>query len=460
MRTGRRLLPLTLAVIALVAMCWSMGAHAVGKDVITYKDIIMDGTNMHLPVKVADRSVAYPITKVLTRARVAGIARTVLSGPAGAAATIAGLVLLDYNSDSGTGSMSWNSTENNYYIGEKYNGSYQDALFDGSPTPDCEGAPSAILSCHLAEMERLNPTYNYSMTGGYTCVTPGTNNSCTKIQWNMETRNASTNAFVGNNTRDMNRLTTATQDSTVATDDQVADAFSSYDDLNGLKDMFAEQINNDILNQAAHSPISMSQESIDQINQAVRDGVYTGLDSFEEEMARWAREHGVQGVPKPSTVPEATQDEEGYSGGGTQVNPEQDDMASGGEECTAPPTCSGQQIQCMQVMQAWRARCPSQWTDEEVMAAFNFSDAEKGLEAGPNDGTFLADDLDDTAFIAGAACPTAPSFTVTVAGQSKTIDLDPIWEPACFMAEKFAPFVVAMAYFASALLLFREFGGA
>lgn len=39
-------------------------------------------------------------------------------------------------------------------------------------------------------------------------------------------------------------------------------------------------------------------------------------------------------------------------------------MASGGDDCNAPPSCSGDAVQCMMVQQQWRSRCDMQKTDD------------------------------------------------------------------------------------------------
>ncbi|MGO4660143.1 virulence factor TspB C-terminal domain-related protein [Ensifer sp. 2YAB10] len=39
-------------------------------------------------------------------------------------------------------------------------------------------------------------------------------------------------------------------------------------------------------------------------------------------------------------------------------------MASGGDDCSAPPSCSGDAVQCMMVQQQWKSRCDMQKTDD------------------------------------------------------------------------------------------------
>lgn len=149
--------------------------------------------------------------------------------------------------------------------------------------------------------------------------------------------------------------------------------------------------------------------------------------------------------------PASTDPRTGVGGGGTGEEGN-GGSASGGASCEAPPECSGDAIQCAQLLQQWRTRCVDQPTEQSVLDAISATDAEKGLEAGPNDGSVqIPTSLDGTAFIGGASCPSAP--TISVMGQS--ISLQKYWDVACDMAILFAPIVQAMGALFAALIIFR-----
>lgn len=134
-------------------------------------------------------------------------------------------------------------------------------------------------------------------------------------------------------------------------------------------------------------------------------------------------------------------------------DPTADDSASGGLACDAPPTCDGDPIACAQLQQQWRIRCVEAPTDAEALSAIGATDAEKGIGAGPNDGTVsLPSSLPTGGFISGSSCPTAGNITV----MGETISLDDFWLRACEMAILFAPIVQAMGALFAALILFRS----
>lgn len=143
----------------------------------------------------------------------------------------------------------------------------------------------------------------------------------------------------------------------------------------------------------------------------------------------------------------------GVPGGtGAGTDEEGAGTASGGLTCDAEPTCSGDPIQCAQLQQQWRTRCPDGPTDAQLLEAIGATDAEKGVAAGPNDGSVEVGAIGDgSGFIVGGSCPTGGSFSV----MGQTISMEDLWEPACQMAVWFAPIVQAMGYFFAALLLIR-----
>lgn len=127
-----------------------------------------------------------------------------------------------------------------------------------------------------------------------------------------------------------------------------------------------------------------------------------------------------------------------------------DDSASGGATCDVAPTCSGDPIQCALLTQQWKTRCPDTLTDAELLSGIEATAAEVGTEAGPNDATVELSGVTGGTIWGGGSCP-AP-INVSVMGQSMSLD---VWQRGCEMALLFAPFVLAMGYFAAALLLIR-----
>lgn len=124
--------------------------------------------------------------------------------------------------------------------------------------------------------------------------------------------------------------------------------------------------------------------------------------------------------------------------------------ATGGEGCSAPPSCSGDAILCASLKQQWLARCPAAVTDAEI-----------GALLGPNDAIGSADTdlsaaLSETRIVGSVGeCPAAPSVTFPVYG---TIEL-PFITWMCAYAVRLSPFVMMMAYMSAVLIIARGTGG-
>lgn len=307
------------ALVALVALLtFSAGASATGRDIMNSVDVAMDGTygRMGVPVKVATATEAYPITKYLTRARMAGVMRFALSPEAAAVAAIAGIIISEYNSeDNSGGDVTINN--NNYYMGEKFAGTFYAydinnaslAPYTG-PTGTCGGKTyGEASSCAKQAAIDLLTTSSCQFVGPWNeqdlSATLGV--GATRYSGAMQnpTTHANCNTAAARVVRSSSSYPTGYSPA-LATDEQLADAMANYSDPNGMKDLFREAIDADIMRQAAHEPIAISPESLEAINNAVRSGVYSGLTPFEEEMAKWARQHGVS-VPDPNSVPETKQ---------------------------------------------------------------------------------------------------------------------------------------------------------
>jgi len=133
--------------------------------------------------------------------------------------------------------------------------------------------------------------------------------------------------------------------------------------------------------------------------------------------------------------------------GGDAVDPNEG-SASGGVTCDSEPACSGDPIQCAILKQQWRTRCVETPTEAEALGAIEATEGEidgTSLQAGEVDVTTL----NATGTLSGS-CPVP--LSISVMGQNLSLD---IWSAACDMAVLFAPFVMAMGYFLSAMLFIK-----
>lgn len=72
--------------------------------------------------------------------------------------------------------------------------------------------------------------------------------------------------------------------------------------------------------------------------------------------------------------------------------------ASGGDTCSASPSCSGDSVQCAQLMQSWRNRCTS---DTDITASQLGFSASSSLSSSSID---VAGSLDTSGFLGGSQC--------------------------------------------------------
>jgi len=128
----------------------------------------------------------------------------------------------------------------------------------------------------------------------------------------------------------------------------------------------------------------------------------------------------------------------GEGGGGT---------ASGGASCDAAPTCSGDPIACAILAQQWRTRCVD-ITAADALEAMGATEAEIAGDLGV--AQIDVGEIDADGGFAASACPTP--ISVSIMGQTLSLD---VWQRGCDMALLFAPFVLAMGYFAGAMLFIR-----
>lgn len=122
-----------------------------------------------------------------------------------------------------------------------------------------------------------------------------------------------------------------------------------------------------------------------------------------------------------------------------------DDMASGGGDCSAAPTCSGDSVLCTAVQQAWLARCPID-TPEGLASAIANDGTPSSVAIG-NYGMDLSSALSTASGLPTSDAATCPApLTVTVAGQSITIDL---FSQMCVFAGDISAIILAVAFLIS-----------
>jgi hypothetical protein len=140
--------------------------------------------------------------------------------------------------------------------------------------------------------------------------------------------------------------------------------------------------------------------------------------------------------------PGAAGDGEGEEeGGGT---------ASGGDDCTAPPTCDGDPIACAQLMQQWRQRCPNPLTEAEMRSGI--TDTGVGADGTFPEGSSIAigeADFDAGGFLGGRSCPIPASFDMNEFG---SIGFDTA--PACALLNALAAMILAAGWLTAARVAF------
>ncbi len=140
---------------------------------------------------------------------------------------------------------------------------------------------------------------------------------------------------------------------------------------------------------------------------------------------------GVPRVTETKTNPdgsktETTEDQTSYcqKNPTAQVCKEAESTASGGADCTTPPSCSGDAIQCMMVNQQWRTRCDSnQPSSLSDLGSKLVNGQDPVLASGPSNpftrqATAVGGSIDQTAFLSGGGLS---DKVVTVSGQSITL---------------------------------------
>ncbi|WP_147310571.1 hypothetical protein [Cupriavidus taiwanensis] len=140
---------------------------------------------------------------------------------------------------------------------------------------------------------------------------------------------------------------------------------------------------------------------------------------------------GVPKVTETKTNPdgsktETTEDQVSYcqKNPTAQVCKESESTASGGADCTTPPSCSGDAIQCMMVNQQWRTRCDSnQPSSLSDLGSKLVNGQDPVLAAGSSNpfmrqATAVGGSIDQTAFLSGGGLS---DKVVTVSGQTITL---------------------------------------
>jgi hypothetical protein len=277
-------------------------SQAAGRAPITSLPVAVSGSNVRLPVKVADASIVYPIIKILPQTRAASLFLDLAI--TGAATYVGAQAIMDYANQlpSRTGNITF--TNNNFYFGEKWAGTF--SWGSGAPTTailnTCQ-AGSRVASA-LTECARSQITSYWAGQGvtvsGWACTQNATTFAltCTYNKTQFGSGSAGFNRTSANYPSGyVNPL---------ATEQQLAQAVRDYFTANPNPTWQGVIPMTNNINQAAHEPHPLTQQQLDSLNQSLRDGSQA-IDALTQELAQFGRQHGVTGGADPKTVPDATQ---------------------------------------------------------------------------------------------------------------------------------------------------------
>jgi len=291
-----------------------VASHAAGRKVINAYPVTAGPAGINLPVVVADASIVYPIIKFIPQARAISLARDMVTS--GAVAYMA-IQFLNYANSQGGAQAS--VVNNTYVFGETYAGTW--AVTGGGY--NCSGLSGTFSSI---DSTCFNQTISYfSGVDGYPTQDRGLrNNSATSIDHKFQ-RYGFFGPQYGEGVIYYNQTSTSYPpgySQTPVSDAQLYEMLSEYlasPPADSNEALWQEMIENDLLRNAAHEPLPLTPQQLEQVNTALRDGISQGMDPLAQEIAQFGREHGVDGAPDPDTVPEATQEENGAVGGGANV---------------------------------------------------------------------------------------------------------------------------------------------
>ncbi|WP_454913609.1 hypothetical protein [Stutzerimonas chloritidismutans] len=134
-----------------------------------------------------------------------------------------------------------------------------------------------------------------------------------------------------------------------------------------------------------------------------------------------------------------------------QEEEESESRVTGGNNCDAPPVCTGDAIQCAILSQTHKQRCADQEFQEvdgeklaaEVGAGFEGSEFKPFGEG--ERGNFDLTGMIDTSSTIGGSCPVLPPITFTIQGVTKSVDFGTVMAELCKYASWFSYLMVAFA---------------
>jgi hypothetical protein len=305
----------------------ALPVQAEGRRVLNYPVPTTVSSNVRLPVGVTTTKIVYPIVKVLPPVRMArAISDAMAYG--GAAAVIATAMMSNYNGDSLTDTITYNSTTNEFSKGEKYAGTWgpSSGYTGGS---GCGGKVfSEAYSCSWAKQ-----VLYWTNNGGYQAHSPiiGTVNSTTKSVSYTRCNSAGLSCDSSYSywiTRSSSSYP-AGYSPGEPTDEQLSAIAGGDFDWSpySARDFFEDPVTGmpDNIANAGHEPLPMTDSQREQLNEDLSP---TGAcdpsgDQLVYELCVLGKEHGVETSPPATDVPEATQPE-GGTGTGTTTDYEPD----------------------------------------------------------------------------------------------------------------------------------------
>lgn len=289
---------------ALVALCLFLpgASFAAGKKVISNYPVTATATGVRLPVAIADATIIYPLVKWLPPARVASVAINVASTAIVTGAAY--LALQDAMNTSGGGPVTYNNTtnvfENTLTVAD------WDTTLCGPNPRRSSNITADLQACLLG----VNPNYrNFSWTctatDAYGCRTYSLSFENPGCCWNSGGVGRPSGVIVS-------------QSSTPLTDQQIYDMIDNYAGSKNIKDIFRQDLAapegspfgapTRAIDSAAHQPLPLTPTQQQELNDVLQ-GIGTSVDALVNELADFAKQHGIDAAPDPNTVPDATQED-------------------------------------------------------------------------------------------------------------------------------------------------------
>lgn len=124
---------------------------------------------------------------------------------------------------------------------------------------------------------------------------------------------------------------------------------------------------------------------------------------------------------------------------------------TGGTTCDAPPVCTGNELECAQLYQQWKSNCPGQLPGGDPQPYLD-QQPTSGATAFDSGGTTPA--FDSSGFLGGSgSCVNFDPITMSFGGVSQVFDLNNTsW---CLVSQLLSALVLMVAYFRAAQIVMR-----